>query len=139
MALEPRATSGGQVEAVARRWRVVVVDDDDDIRVLIRVMLECDGRFEIVAEAVDGQGAVDAILANRPDVVLLDLSLPEMGGEATLSVIKEVAPACRVAVCSARHGGGSELLQSGADAYVDKLEMQRSLASVLDQLCAQAR
>ena len=119
-----------------RRWRVVVAEDDDDIRVLVRIMLERDGRFDIVAEATDGGGAIDAIVANHPDVVVLDLSLPVMDGSTALSVIKEVAPDCRVAVCSASRDGAAEILQSGADVFVDKLDVPRSLAHVLDELCA---
>jgi DNA-binding NarL/FixJ family response regulator len=120
-----------------RRWRVVVAEDDDDMRVLVRIMLERDGRFDIVAEATDGGGAVDAILAKQPDVVVLDLGLPVMDGATALSVIKEVAPHCRVAVCSASRDGASEILLSGADVFVDKLDVPRSLAHVLDELCAQ--
>jgi len=114
-----------------------VAEDDDDIRVLVRIMLERDGRFDIVAEATDGGGAIDAIVANHPDVVVLDLSLPVMDGSTALSVIKEVAPDCRVAVCSASRDGAAEILQSGADVFVDKLDVPRSLAQVLDELCAQ--
>lgn len=124
------------MNAAPRQWRVVVVDDDDDMRMLVRMVLERDGRFNIVAEATDGGGAVDAIVANRPDVVVLDLSLPVMDGTTALSVIREVAPDCRVAVCSASRDGAWDLLENGADAFVDKLEMQRSLANVLDKLCA---
>jgi len=133
------ASAMGDERTGVRRWKVVVADDDDDIRVLIRIMLERDGRFDIVAEAIDGGGAVDAILANRPDVVVLDLSLPEVNGATALSVIKQVAPDCRVAVCSASRDGASELLVSGADVYVDKLDVPRSLAYELDKLCEQPR
>ena len=124
------------LDPVARRWRVVVAEDDDDMRVLVRVMLERDGRFDIVAEATDGGGAIDAIVANHPDVVVLDLGLPVMDGSTALSVIKEVAPACRIAVCSASRDGAADVLQSGADVFVDKLDVPRSLADVLDELCA---
>jgi CheY-like chemotaxis protein len=123
------------LDRFARPWRVVVAEDDDDIRVLLRVMLERDGRFEIVAEATDGGGAIDAIIANRPDVVVLDLGLPVMDGSSALAVIKRVAPACRIAVCSASRDGAAEVLQSGADVFVDKLDVPRSLAQVLDELC----
>jgi DNA-binding NarL/FixJ family response regulator len=126
------------LDRFARPWRVVVAEDDDDIRVLVRVMLERDGRFEIVAEASDGGGAIDAIIANRPDVVVLDLGLPVMDGSSALSVIKRVAPTCRIAVCSASRDGAADVLQSGADVFVDKLDVPRSLAQVLDELCTQA-
>ena len=124
------------LDPFARRWRVVVAEDDDDMRVLVRIMLERDGRFDIVAEATDGGGAIDAILANHPDVVVLDLGLPVMDGSSALSVIKEVAPACKIAVCSASRDGAADVLQSGADVFIDKLDVPKSLAQVLDELCA---
>ena len=124
------------LDPFARRWRVVLAEDDDDMRVLVRIMLERDGRFDIVAEATDGGGAIDAIIANHPDVVVLDLGLPVMDGSTALSVIKEVAPSCRIAVCSASRDGAVDVLQSGADVFVDKLDVPRTLAQVLDDLCA---
>lgn len=117
---------------------MVVAEDDDDMRVLVRIMLERDGRFDIVAEATDGGGAIDAIIANRPDVVVLDLGLPVMDGSSALSVIKEVAPACRIAVCSASRDGSADILQRGADVFVDKLDVPHTLADVLDELCTQS-
>jgi len=124
------------LDASPRQWRVVLAEDDDDMRVLVRIMLERDGRFEIVAEATTGGSAIDAIVTKQPDVVVLDLGLPVMDGSTALSVIKEVAPDCRVAVCSASRDGAAEVLESGADVFVDKLDVPRSLAQVLDQLCA---
>jgi len=113
-----------------------VAEDDEDIRVLMRIMLERDGRFEIVAEATDGGSAIDAIVANHPDVVVLDVSLPVMDGSTALSVIKDVAPDCRVAVCSASRDGAAEILQGGADVFVDKLDVPHLLTQILGELCA---
>jgi CheY-like chemotaxis protein len=134
MALEQRATWDG--DAVSRQWRVVVVDDEDDIRALVRIMLGADGRFAIVAEAPNGREAVEAVATHKPDVVVLDLSMPVMDGIAALPLIREVAPDCRVAVCSAHGESSAYVLGIGADAYVDKLDLPRSLAHVLDDLCA---
>jgi len=132
MALSERATG----DRAPRPWRVVVVDDEDDIRVLVRVLLRADGRFAVVAEAVNGREGVDAVVAHRPDVVVLDLRMPVMDGLTALALIRQLAPECRVVVCSAHRESAAFVLDIGADAYVDKFDVPRSLAPVLDDLCA---
>jgi DNA-binding NarL/FixJ family response regulator len=134
MALEQRAAWDG--DAVPKPWRVVLVDDEDDIRALIRIMLRCDGRFDVVAEASNGSEAVEAIVQHRPDVVVLDLSMPVMDGVTALTIIKGVAPDCRVAVCSAHGESTAYALALGADAYIDKVDLHHRLTGVLGQLCA---
>lgn len=66
---------------------VLIVDDDDDVRLLCRVNLEFEGYR--VREAVDGRAALDAVAAERPDVVLLDVMLPEVDGWTVLASLKE--------------------------------------------------
>ena len=64
--------------------RVAIADDEEDMRVLVRVALETDGRFAVVAEATDGQEAVAACEAEQPDALLLDLRMPTMTGDEAL-------------------------------------------------------
>src|SRR3954447_2702578 len=60
--------------------RAVVVDDVDDMRQLLRLLLEREGDFTVVGEADNGQSGVAAVLAHRPDLVLLDITMPVMDG-----------------------------------------------------------
>ena len=64
----------------ARNIRVLVVDDEPLARDMIREMLAEDSEVEIVAECVNGREAVDAIKSQRPDLVFLDIQMPELGG-----------------------------------------------------------
>jgi DNA-binding NarL/FixJ family response regulator len=59
---------------------VLVVDDDDLFRRAIRTLLETDRRLNVIGEAADGQEALDATIELSPDVVLMDLDMPGMGG-----------------------------------------------------------
>jgi CheY-like chemotaxis protein len=70
-----------------RRWRVLVVEDDDSFAKALRELLEADGRLEVAGRARDGREGVELAEALRPDVVLMDIVLPVMDGvEATREI-----------------------------------------------------
>lgn len=112
------ATSGSTGELL----RVVVVDDVDELRALVRFALERSGRFAVVAEAATGVEAIAAAEAQQPDLVLLDVSMPVMDGLEALPHIREAAPDAVVVMLSgfseARLGAATS--NAGAAAYVEK-------------------
>lgn len=121
------------------RIRVLVADDTDDIRRLLKIVLELDGRFEVVAEAGDGAAAVEACSAYRPEVVLLDLAMPVMDGLQALGELRRIwpTPPPRVVVLS---GFVAELaaqraLDLGADAYLEKGDSFAGLVPLLSEIC----
>jgi DNA-binding NarL/FixJ family response regulator len=65
---------------MARTVRVLVVDDEADLRLLLRTMLDLDPRIEIAGEAADGGEALERYAELEPDVVLLDLRMPVLNG-----------------------------------------------------------
>jgi DNA-binding NarL/FixJ family response regulator len=72
--------------------RVVVVDDSEDIRDVLRLALERQPDFEVVGEAADGAAGVAAVSLHQPDLVLLDIALPVMDGLQALEAIRHDAP-----------------------------------------------
>jgi DNA-binding NarL/FixJ family response regulator len=102
--------------------RVLVVDDNPEIRFLVRAALDARGGFEIVAEAGDGGTAVDQARAVAPDIVLLDLDMPQVGGLEALPALAEAAPQAKVIVLSGfRRDDYEHLVQArGAVGYVEK-------------------
>jgi len=102
--------------------RVVLVDDHELVRDGLSELLSFDGDIEVTATASDGARAVGAVAEGRPDVVLMDLSMPEVDGtEATRRVVAE-HPGVRVVALTSFSGGPEVLgaLDAGAIGYVLK-------------------
>lgn len=82
------------------RIRVLVVDDHAVVREGIRAVVSADPAFEVVAEASDGDEALRIATRLRPDVVILDLSMPGEGGLATAGRLKDTVPETKVLILS---------------------------------------
>lgn len=72
---------------MASVYRIVLVDDSDVVREALRWMLENEADFQIVGEAVDGQTGLQLIESTRPDVVVLDIELPDQDGYSVAETI----------------------------------------------------
>lgn len=83
------------------KTKVVVVDNVADLRWLLRLNLDGDGRFEVVGEAADGREAVDVVRRTQPDVVVLDLRMPRMDGVEAATEIARASPNTKVLIHSA--------------------------------------
>lgn len=103
--------------------RVVLADDVPDIRVLLRLAIERDGRFEIVGEAADGREAIEVTREMSPDLVVLDLAMPNMDGlQAIPDLRPHIGPDGRIVVLSGfeTEKMAALAIQTCADAYVEK-------------------
>jgi len=99
---------------------VVIVDDHPVIRLGVRMAL-MRGGFEVLAEAADRDGAVEAVLRERPDICLLDISMPGGGIEAA-ELLARAAPATAVVMLTVSQSPNDLLaaLRSGAKGYLPK-------------------
>jgi DNA-binding NarL/FixJ family response regulator len=102
--------------------RIVVADDHPLFRSAIRYTLEVQPDLEVVAEAADGQEAVELCRRLAPDLVLMDLGMPVMDGVAATRAIKEESPETRVLVLTALDESSSlsDSLEAGAAGYILK-------------------
>ncbi|MHC4251275.1 MAG: protein kinase domain-containing protein [Planctomycetota bacterium] len=107
--------------APAPRGTVVVTDDSMVMRKTLERMLVKAG-FEVVAEARNGQEAVEHFRRHRPDLVTMDINMPVMGGLDALRIIRAEDPSARVLLCSAIAESGivRRGLSSGAVGYITK-------------------
>jgi PAS domain S-box-containing protein len=116
--------------------RVLIVDDAEDIRTLLRLKLGRHERFDVVGEAVDGVDAVDQARALQPHLVLLDMAMPRMDGLQALPLIRAAVPDVRVVVLSGfnQRTLEQEALAAGADRYVVKGGSMRELVDLIEKL-----
>lgn len=101
---------------------VFLVDDVPELRELIRFGIEDDPGFEVVGEAGDGRSALEGIAEKRPAAVLLDLSMPDMDGFATISEIRSRAPEIAIVILSGFSADrmSESAIERGADGYIEK-------------------
>src|SRR5512138_522413 len=94
---EPR----GEPLSAPEPWRVVLVDDSDAVRVLLRALLEIEGGFEVVGEADSGNGVVRLVERLQPNLLVLDVAMPGRDG---LQVLSDLA-ASELGVCTVLYTG----------------------------------
>ncbi len=101
-------------------WSVLIVDDDEGIRRMLRVSLEQAGMFRVVAEATDGIEGIELADIHKPDLVVLDLNMPRMNGFAALPLIQASSPRSRVAILSALSDDAAKRATASAAGYFEK-------------------
>ena len=107
---------------MADRIRVLVVDDHHVVRQGLVALLNIMSDIEVVGEASDGLEAIELHHSLQPDVTLMDLQLPNLGGVAAITRIREEAPAARFIVLTTFDGDEDifRSLEAGAKAYLLK-------------------
>jgi CheY-like chemotaxis protein len=101
--------------------RVYICDDSPEYRLLLRMVLSDEGAV-VVGEGADGLECLEGAAATHPEVVLLDLNMPRLGGLETLPRLREALPGVKIVVLTTSKALESEAaaMAAGADAYVYK-------------------
>jgi DNA-binding NarL/FixJ family response regulator len=114
--------------------RVLIVDDHDVIRKGVRTILSERKDIEICAEGADGRDAIEKARELKPDVIIMDVSMPHLGGFQAAREIKKFLPDVRIVFLS-MHDGHEAIEQSklvGAQGYVRKTRASLQLLKALD-------
>jgi len=116
--------------------RTVIADDANDLRSLIRLVLDTDNRFDVVGEAADGEQALDLVEQQHPDLLLLDLAMPRMDGLEVLADLGGRIPPTVVVLSGFTSPDAVEqALELGAASYLTKGsrigELPDALAAVM--------
>ena len=116
--------------------RIIIVDDHAVVRRGVRALLESQPGWEVAGEAVTGREAVDLAKRLYPDIVVMDLSLPELNGlDAARQILKD-SPRTEVLVLTMHHSEElvRNVLQAGARGYVLKSDADESLIAAVESL-----
>jgi DNA-binding NarL/FixJ family response regulator len=108
--------------ADSRRVRVLLADDHVTVRYGLRLLIDAEPDMTVVAEASDGEEAVRKTLEVRPDVVVMDISMPGMNGLAATRALKQTRPDTAI-ITLTRHTEDAylqELLRAGVAGYILK-------------------
>ena len=121
--------------------RVVLADDTEEIRKLLRLAFSTDERFEVVGEAGDGAAAIEVVAEMKPDVIVLDLAMPVMDGLQAIPEIVKTSEQTKIVVLSAFEAAqmSAEAIARGAHAYLEKGTGYMELMTVLADLCSNGK
>jgi two-component system chemotaxis response regulator CheB len=151
MLTAPGALTGAEDKDARGKIRILVVDDSVVMRQLITRMLAADAAFEVVGFARDGLDALDRVEQLLPDLVTLDIEMPQLDGLGTLRILQQRHPRIRVVMCSSLTERGASVtidaLLAGTSDYVTKQQrgemstdayevLQRELTTKIRQIFA---
>ena len=130
--------------------RLIIADDEMLIRTGLKIMLEASGNVEVLALAENGRAAFEACTIHRPDVVLMDIRMPESNGIEGTKLIKEAFPEVKVLIVTTfqdteyiveavQNGASGYLLEdSSPDAILDGIKVALSGKVVMDTVISEA-
>lgn len=119
--------------------RILIADDHDVVRHGIRSILTKAGRgWEICGEATNGQEALDFASSLKPDLIVLDITMPLLNGIEVAERIAKSDPPCRILIFTMHESERffADIRRSGAHGYVQKSQAGRDLISAVDELLA---
>jgi DNA-binding NarL/FixJ family response regulator len=122
----------------AQPVRVLLVDDDDLMRAGLRAVISSDAAIEVVGEAGDGRAAVAAVRAHTPDVVLMDVRMPDLDGIAATREVVAVSPDVKVAILTTFEQDDYIFgaLNAGASGFLLKRTQPEELIAAIHALAA---
>ncbi len=118
--------------------RIVIVDDHDIIRAGIKSVLAPHAEYEVCAEAQNGDEALECVEEFKPDILLLDISMPKIGGLDIISRVKRVSPQTKIIIISVHKLGAYVLkaLRQGVSGYLNKDNVAEELILALSRVGA---
>jgi DNA-binding NarL/FixJ family response regulator len=116
-----------------RSYRILVVDDHSIVRRGLRSLLESQSGLEVCAEAANGVEAMEHVIKDRPDLVVLDLTMPEKNGLEVARLIREESPSTHVLILTMHFSEevAREVLRCGARGYILKSDADVELLAAV--------
>ena len=114
----------------------MVADDHDLVRRGLKMLLESHAGWKVIAEAHSGREAVTMAEELRPDIAIMDISMPELNGIEAARKIKKISPNTEMLILSMHHTDQlvREIIETGAKGYIIKSDSDRSLVAAVEAL-----
>ncbi len=118
------------------RLRILVADDHDLMRRGVKTLLQLHAGWEVCGEANTGREAVAKAKELKPDIIILDISMPDLNGLDAAKKIREVSPDTEVLILSLHYSDQliREILEAGVRGYVVKSDSDRDLVIAVERL-----
>jgi DNA-binding NarL/FixJ family response regulator len=116
--------------------RILIVDDHELVRRGLRSILVTRPEWEICGEAADGSNAIEKARELKPDIVLLDITMPHLNGLDAARIIRREVPGAKVIILSQYDESEmrSRALEAGAQGYISKSDASRQLLVAIESL-----
>ena len=117
---------------------LMLVDDHDVVRTGLRSFLETQNGLKVIAEAKNGLEALEQVKKNQPDIVLMDITMPDMDGMETTRQLKSMYPDCQVLVLTVHSDKQyfMQMLAAGASGYLTKQAAADELIAAIQAVAA---
>lgn len=124
-----------------RVFKALIVDDHELVRAGLRRILEDIPTFKVIAEAGSGEEALRIVREQRPDLVIMDIKMPGIGGLAATQKMLRIDPDIKVLIISVWDDDlfPARMLHAGAFGYITKSSTQNEMISALKSMCAGQR
>jgi two-component system response regulator NreC len=118
--------------------RLMLVDDHEVIRAGLKTFLQTQEDFEVVAEASNGQEAIPRALQTRPDVILMDITMPEMDGLEATRQLRQLCQECLILALTVHDDKQyfMQMLAAGASGYITKQAAAEELVEAIHTIAA---
>lgn len=115
--------------------RLLVVDDDEVVRRGVRSLLSEQKGWDVCGEAVDGQDALDKARELKPDLIVMDVSMPRLNGLEATRQVRSILPDCEVLILSQHENSemARQALKAGARGYVVKSSISKDLLTAVSK------
>lgn len=123
-----------------RRISIIIADDNDMMRSILRGMLRGE-EYDVIGEARNGQSAIDMVERLQPDIVCMDVMMPEKNGIEALREIKAAHPATEVVMVTSNSDPETvqEAIQNGASGFIIKPFNAARVLDALEKVCGRVR
>jgi DNA-binding NarL/FixJ family response regulator len=116
--------------------RVLIADDNDMVRCGLKMLIEQHEGWTVCGQAVDGRDAIDKAVDLKPDMILLDITMPRLDGLSALPLIRQKSPASKILILTVHHSLDLARIaaKEGASGFIAKSLVWRDLVPEIEAL-----